>query len=101
MNNYGSAFKSASKEFKNDRAIVLAALKTSETAIMYASVELKDDEEIALTAVKKHDSNLNFVSSRLKNDGEVVFEALLQLLATDSDARLKKIATKFCEIKNS
>lgn len=99
---YGE-LKYASKEFQNDREIVLAAIKNHGSALKFASDELKNDEEliriafitcgymlselspsfrnnkeIVLIAVRQYGDALWFASEKLRNDEEVVITALKQ-----------------------
>ena len=40
---------------KNDREVVLEAVKQHSYSLQYVSDELKNDKEVVLEAVKKHD----------------------------------------------
>jgi len=63
---------------KNDREIVLEAVKQKGTVLEHASEELKNDREIVLEAVKKSGEALQYASEALKNDREIVLEAVKQ-----------------------
>jgi hypothetical protein len=68
----------ASDSLKDDKDVVLAAVKNCFYAFQYASNRLKDDKNIVLTVVKQYGGNLKDVSTRLKNDKEVVGAAVQQ-----------------------
>ena len=69
------ALEHASDALKDDREIVLEAVKQNWLALEYASAALKDDREIVLEAVKQDGSALRFASAVLKNDREIVLKA--------------------------
>ena len=73
---YGVALESASEEFKNDREIVLEAVKSIGLSLEFASKELRNDREIVLEAVKNYGNSLEFASDELRNDSEIVLNAL-------------------------
>lgn len=72
----GELLKHASNDLKNDKEIVLTAIKNSYLSLQYASEALKDDKDFVMTAVKKCGLSLKFVSTRLKDDPKVVTEAI-------------------------
>lgn len=58
--------------------MVLSAVKQDERALRYASIELREDKEIMLTAVKENASACNYIlkgsrvfSSAIKQEDEV------------------------------
>jgi hypothetical protein len=63
---------------KNDRAVVVAAVKANGRALNIASNELKNDREIVLAAVTQNGYVLEFASNELKNDREIVLAAVTQ-----------------------
>ncbi|MBR8733134.1 hypothetical protein IX329_000707 [Fusobacterium necrophorum] len=69
-------FRFASKQLRADREVVLAAIEENALNLQYASEELRDDKEIVIKAVRKIGSSINYASERLKNDKEVVMEAI-------------------------
>jgi hypothetical protein len=98
-----SKFESVSDRLKNDKEVVLAAVRNNGEAIEFASDSLKneweivceainqscslehvsekfrDDKQIVITAIKKnkyHSNQIRFASERLKNDREVALSAL-------------------------
>ncbi len=64
------------ERIKNDKEVVLAAVKSDAGLLKYASDQLKNDKEIVLVAVKSHAWSLEYASKQLKNDKEVVLAAL-------------------------
>ena len=62
MKQKGTALKYASEELRNDRGIVLEAVKVSGEALQYASEELLADSEITDVAIKQNASASEFVS---------------------------------------
>ena len=68
----------ASESLKNNRAIVLAAVRQDGWALQHASESLKDDEEIVLAAVRQNGYVLQCASESLKDDGEIVLAAVRQ-----------------------
>ena len=76
----GEALKYASAALQDDREIVLEAVKQNENglAVAYASTALKDDREIVLKAVKQNGYALQYASAALKNNFQIVQEAVKQ-----------------------
>ena len=74
----GVLLKYASRQLKNDRAIVLAAITQNWEAFQFASAGLKRDTDITLFAVRKNGLALAFASDVLKNNKKVVFKAVSQ-----------------------
>lgn len=71
LNSYGDALKYASDELRDDKDIVLLAIKHSRgSALSYASEKLKDDKDVVMTAVNMNGCCLIYASERLKNDKE-------------------------------
>jgi CxxC motif-containing protein len=73
---YGLPLEFVSAELKNDKEIVLSAVSNCGSALNYASVELKNDKEVVLAAVSNHGWALKYASDELKNNKEVVLAAL-------------------------
>lgn len=69
-------FRFASKQLRADREVVLAAIEENALNLQYASEELRDDKEIVIKAVRKIGGAINYASERLKNDKEVGMEAI-------------------------
>ena len=59
----------ASAALKDDREIMLEAVKQSGNALQYASAALKDDREFMLEAVKQYGFVLCYASAGLRNGG--------------------------------
>ena len=61
---------------KNNKDLLLAAVKTNGYVLDYASKELKNDKEVVLAAVKTNGFALYYASARLQGDQEVVRAAV-------------------------
>jgi predicted methyltransferase len=68
----------ASDSLKDDKDVVLAAVKNCFYAFQYASSRLKDDKNTVLAVVKQYGGDLKDVSTRLRNDKAVVTTAVNQ-----------------------
>jgi len=66
----------ASKKLKNDREIVMEAVKNECYSLKFASPELQNDKEIVLEAIKSYSFVLKYASPQLKNDREFILEAM-------------------------
>jgi CxxC motif-containing protein len=66
----------ASDRLKNDKDVVLQAIETHAYSIEYASEEMKNNKEVVMAAVKKDGRNLRFASLELRNDKEIVLESV-------------------------
>lgn len=64
--NYESLFTS----LKNDRDVVLSAVKYERNGFQKIPIEFKDDEEIVLEATLKNPENLKYASDRIRSDFE-------------------------------
>lgn len=71
-----SRFPYLDKRWREDKDIVMFAVKRKGTLIQNASKELRADKEVALAAVENNSLALFFVSKDLKDDLEVVKTAL-------------------------
>ncbi len=76
-------------DFKNDKEVVLTAVKSSAHAIKYASDELRKDREVLLVVAEGDYKALNIIPSEFKEDKEIA------LAAVKSDYRALKILTRF------
>jgi len=65
-----------SKELKNDRELVLTAVRYDGSEFEFASDELKNDREFVLEAMKHQVCAFVFASKELRDDDEVVAKAL-------------------------
>ena len=72
----GFSLEYASDQLKNDREVVETAVKQNGDALKYASDQLKNDREVVETAVKQNGDALKYASELLKNDHEIVKTAL-------------------------
>lgn len=63
-------------KLRNDKEVVLAAVKKNGLALEYASTSLKNDSQVVLEAVKENGAALQFASKELRGDRKIVFEAL-------------------------
>jgi hypothetical protein len=90
----------ASDRIKNDREVILNAVKNNGKILRFASDELKNDREIVLIAVKNWGLSLQYGSKNLRADKEVVLAAMKEnslafkyadeSLKTDKDILLAK-----------
>jgi hypothetical protein len=73
-------FKAIQADFGNDRDIVMKAVSAqgSNDNLKFASDALKDDKSIILAAMKNKGIILQYASARLKNDPEIIKAALAQ-----------------------
>lgn len=79
----GEAFAKASDTLKNDKEIVLIAVKNCSPphqcdptiVLAYASYQMRADKEVVLAAVRQNGWALAYASDELKNDKEVVLAA--------------------------
>lgn len=62
--------------FRDDKEVVLIAVRKSGATLQFASDRLRDDKEVVLEAVKQNNLALGYASKRLKDDKEVVLEAV-------------------------
>jgi hypothetical protein len=62
------------RSLRNNKEIVLVAVKNDGWALKYASDELKNDKEVVLTAVTQNDYGLKFASENLRNDKYFLYE---------------------------
>ena len=67
-----------SKELRNDRELVLAAVRYNASEFEFASDELKSDREFVIEAVKLHFCTFQYASKELRDDDEVVALALYE-----------------------
>ena len=84
MKDTGWALEFASEKFKDDKEIVLEALrnygkvngKLNGNALEHASERLRDDREVVLEALGNSGHALKFASERFKDEREIVLEAV-------------------------
>ena len=82
---FGGALEHASEELKNNREIVMAAVRAKRSdlddsdpqlALEFASDELKKDCEVVMAAVKTHGLALAYASDELRKDHDIVLAAV-------------------------
>jgi hypothetical protein len=80
----------ASDRLKDDKDVVLASIKEYEHGLKFASERLRDDDKIIMKAIKKH-CGMKFASERLKDNDEFVFNAtrINDYCFKDASERLK------------
>ena len=61
---------------KNDKEVVLAAVKQDGPALMYANTELKNDREVVLAAVRKNCAALLNVGDELRQEYYFSFDCV-------------------------
>jgi hypothetical protein len=66
----------ASEELRNDKEVVLEAIKYNKLNFEFASTSLRDDKEVALEAVANNMQTLQYASERLRGDRDVVYNAI-------------------------
>jgi len=71
---YGWALKYASDELRANKEVVIEAVKQDGYALRFASDELKANKEVVLGAVKQNRYALKYASDELQADKEVVLE---------------------------
>ncbi len=72
----GYALRSASDELQADKEVVLAVVKYNGYHLRYASTKLKADKEVVLTAVRSNGMALCHASEELKADKQVALTAV-------------------------
>jgi hypothetical protein len=90
----------ASDELKDDKELVLEAVKKNGASLMWASSSLKDDKDVALTAVLQNPCAFSYISERLKNDEYFLLEIFYKngnALNCPDNYYLKNIS---CELEN-
>ena len=64
------------EKWKNNKNIVLFAVKQNPNALVYAPQKLRSDKEVVLAAVKECGGMLEFASKRLRDNKEIVLAAI-------------------------
>ena len=72
----GCILEYASEQMQNDREVVLAAVRQNGMALKYADPQLRNNREVVLAAVKKDARALSCASDVLKGDVSVVAKAV-------------------------
>ena len=68
----GIALRDFSSSFKNDRDIVLAAVKNTGIALQFASEELQNNFDVVLAAVSQDGYAISYASYDLKNNRQIL-----------------------------
>ena len=68
----GNALRDFSSSFKNDRDIVLAAVKNTGIALQFASEELQNNFDVVLAAVSQDGYAIRYASYDLKNNRQIL-----------------------------
>ena len=106
---YGSvdamALEYVAERLKDDRGVVLAAVRKNGMALQYASERLKDDREVVLAAVRNNEMALQYASKRLQDDSEGVrasargnegaYEAFMTLMQRDPEGAARAFRSVF------
>ena len=66
----------ASDRLRDNKEIILEAVKINGWALKYASPRLKDNKEVVMEAIKNDEFAVMFASDRLKNDRDIANECL-------------------------
>ena len=66
----------ATEALRDDKEIILTAVKKEGQALYYASEKLRDDREVVLEAVKNKGLIYKYASKRLRADKELAIEAI-------------------------
>jgi len=72
----GWALQFAAEELKRDRDIVLTAVRRSGLCLEFAAEEMRADRDVVLAAVQVHGEALEFASSQLRQDAAIVRAAI-------------------------
>lgn len=78
VKNNGLALKYASKNLKNDHDAVMAAITNDNSSLKYASKNLRNSIHIIKPAVSRDGRALEYASQHLKNDQDIVHTAVTQ-----------------------
>ena len=74
----GPYLRDASKKLRADKEVVLEAVKSFGTSLQYASEELRGNKDVVLEAVKQRGTALEYANEELRANKEVVLEAIKQ-----------------------
>lgn len=87
---FNTALQYASLRLRDNKEVVLEAVKTNGFALQYASLRLRDDLEVVLAAVDNYGQALQWASEKLRKDEFVAKMAI----HNDPDAEKYQIKTK-------
>lgn len=66
----GKDLKYTSEKLRNDKDIVLEAVKQDETVLQFASKKLRNNEAVVFEVIRQNRQSLEYASKSLKNDKE-------------------------------
>lgn len=75
---HGLSLRYASDELKSNKELVLAAVMRNGESIQYASEALQNDKDIALATVTNNGDSLRFLSMQLRRDKSIILAAVTQ-----------------------
>ncbi len=78
MSKVGKMLKYASKNIRDNKDIVIAAVSEDGRALEFASNRLQDDDLVANIAVNNDGVGFKYISNRLKDNEELLFTAIKQ-----------------------
>ena len=61
---------------KNDKNVVLQAIRNDEHSLKFAGIELKNNKEYMIEYIKEFPNSLQYTSFHLKNDKEFILECI-------------------------
>ena len=74
------------EKWKDDRDVVMEAVKISGDSLEYASERLRDDKDVAMQTISSNGGwGLEYVSRRLLKDNEVVLKALEECYKSETE----------------
>ena len=76
LKQWGGYLEDALEELKNDKEVVMEAVRDEWRALEYASEELRGDKELVMEAVRNDGRALEYASEELRGDKELVMEAV-------------------------
>ena len=86
-------------EFKNDKEIVLEAIKNDGSSIWCASKEIKNNKKMVADAIKNYSCSLKYASEELQNDKNLIIRSLKSLYLIDH-IKFKRKNKKFNNVIN-
>ena len=81
----GSTLVFVSTELRNDKKIVLAAVSNFGMALKFASKELRDDKEVVLAAVSNDGAALEYACKEFCDDKEIVLKVQKKISSCKSN----------------
>lgn len=74
----GKDLKYTSEKLRNDKDIVLKAVKQDGTVLQFASKKLRNNETVVFEVIRQNRQSLEYASKSLKNDKEFAWQCSLQ-----------------------